>query len=97
MAADVLARRTASFPATERLHAGPRAGRRAGGAVDVDDARFDARVECVDFGLYARKQPRGEAELGVVGAAQRLVEAVDGLDGHDRHEQLVAQQLVVAR
>src|SRR4029079_16570930 len=75
--ADVLARRAAALPAAERLHAGPRAGRRARGAVDVDDARLDAVVEGVDLRLLAREQARGQPELRVVRARERVVQAVD--------------------
>jgi hypothetical protein len=55
-----LAGRPAALPAAERLDAGPRAGRRAGAAVDVDDARLDLVQEPGDLVLVAAEDPGGQ-------------------------------------
>ena len=61
VAADVLPRRAAALPAAEGLHAGPGAGGRAGGAVDVDDARLDALEEGVDLAPARARTARRSA------------------------------------
>ena len=92
-----LAGRAAPLPATERLDARPRAGRRAGAAVDVQDAGLDAVEEALDLGRVLAVDAGRQAVDGVVGERQRLVERVDRMDRGERREQLVAEQPVRRR
>src|SRR5690606_13175362 len=63
-----------AFPAAEALNAGPRAGRRAGGAVRVEDARLRAVEEELELLLVARVDPRREPVDDIVAALDRLAE-----------------------
>src|SRR5688500_7651792 len=68
-----LAGRATALPTTERLHAGPRPGRRSGAPVDVDGAGLDAVEERLHLGLVVGEDARGQAVDRVVGEPQRLV------------------------
>ena len=91
-----LAGRAAPLPATERLDARPRAGRRAGAAVDVQDAGLDAVEELLDLGLVLAVDAGRQPVDRVVGERDRLVERIDGRDRGERREQLVTEQPVDA-
>ncbi len=92
-----LARRARALPAAEGLEAGPGAGRRAAGAVGIEDAGLDGVEEAVELGLVLRVDAGGQAERAAVGVRDRLVEIVERQDAEERHEQFVAIDPVVGR
>src|SRR6478735_9414826 len=67
-------RRAAGLPPAERVDPGPRAGRRAGAAIGIGDARLDPVEELLDLAVVLREDARGQSVFRAVGERDGLVE-----------------------
>src|SRR5207249_1598066 len=85
------------LPSAEGLHADDGSGRRARGAVRVQDTGLDLGEEAPQFARFSGKDPSGEPVVDVVRDLDRVLESIDLDHGKNRDEQLLLVDPVVSR
>src|SRR6185503_4713101 len=86
-----------TFPATERLSAGPGSRGGTGSLVHVADSGLDFLKEAIDLFLLLAEEPRGQTILCLVCLGQRFIEAPDLTNGKEGHEQLLEEERALQR